>query len=384
MLRNSFIEPYNPKSAKAKFIEREMALFQTDFKKILFSQRPMSTKAIIKLPKKNFPTFIDDIMCNNEINTLLYSSNAAKEIKFYLKQKNSLLLRNPENYKLKKKKKLSPLGEIMLNLKNHRILNSLKDRVKEFFIKRKEMFEDYKNKLDSFERIQPNLETKLKKLYFKPINEIRLEGYRRAYKNCLKKSKSDSNFELPNIKFNMEDVFSRLSHNVILDPKTLQEKENKENEEKEKKEKEQNDNNNFNNLKQTQIEFFNHMANKKFEKAMNKPNKRSYKRNMTIKYKINNKNNSIDDDSDFNNSKIDINSYNYYYNLINMPSFNLTKIVKCSGCKEFKMKITPQITKRCLSALSCGPRPRPPKRIFSSEKKDSEKEEEEEEKIDYK
>ena len=184
MLRNSYIEQYCPKSTKARFIEHEMALIQTDLNKLIFSQRPMSTKKISKLPKNNFPTFIDDIMCNHDVNTLLYSSNATKEMNFYLKQKNSLLIRSPENEKSNKKKKLSKLGEIMLNRNNIQIVNSLKDGIKEFLIRRKKQYEDYKDKQENFERKQPNLEIKLKKLYFKPMNEIRLEGFKRAYKKC--------------------------------------------------------------------------------------------------------------------------------------------------------------------------------------------------------
>jgi len=378
MLRNSYIEQYCPKSTKAKFIEHEMALIQTDLNKLIFSQRPLSTKTISKLPKNNFPTFIDDIMCNHDLNTLLYSSNATKEMNFYLKQKNSLLIRSPDNDKYKKKKKLSQLGEIMLNRNNIQMVNSLKDRIKEFLIKRKQMYEDYKDKQDNFERIQPNLEIKLKKLYFKPMNEIRLEGFKRAYKKCLKKSRSDNSFELPNIKFNIEDVYSRLSHNVILDRKTLQEKEIKE---KEKKEKEENNNtnnfNSYNTMRQSQIQKFNHIPNTKLEKLINNnSNRHIHKRNIVIK----SKKDTINNDSKLSDLNIDINDYNYYYQLKNMPPLNISKILKCSAGKEFKIKITPRITKRCLSVLSCGPKPRSPRNL-TSEKKDTENEEE---KIDYK
>ena len=105
MLRNSFIENYKSKSTKAKLFEREVALFHTDLNKIIYYQRPISSKSIRRLSKKAFPNFIDDVMCNNDVNTLLYSSNAVKEMIFYLKQKNSILNSTIDFSKSKKKKK---------------------------------------------------------------------------------------------------------------------------------------------------------------------------------------------------------------------------------------------------------------------------------------
>ena len=80
------------------------------------------------------------------------------------------------------------------------------------------------------------------------MNEIRLEGYKRALNNCLIKSKSDKYFEMPNIQFNMEDVFSRLSKNIILNQKTLKKIIQKE---KEIKEKQKNDS--YNLIRKNQI-----------------------------------------------------------------------------------------------------------------------------------
>ena len=376
MLRNSYIEHYKPKSTKSKFMEREIALFHTDLNKIIYSQRPISTKSIRRLPKTTFPIFIDDVMCNNKVNTLLYSSNANKETNFYLKQKYSLLNYNPEDSKIQKKNKLSPLGEIMLKRNNIQIINSLKEKISKFLIKRNQIFEKYKEKQENFEKNQPNMEIKLKRLYYKPVNEIRLAGYKKAFKECLKKSKSDEHFELPNIQFNMEDVYSRLANNVILNQKTLKEKLNKE---KERKEKEKEENDSYNTIRQRQLNGLFNIQNKKFKTIINNPppSKNRLKKKLVIKHKHNN---SFNNEHKLNNIHIDLNNFNYYYNIRNMPNLNISKILKFSSGKEFKIKITPRIKKRCLSVLSCGPKPKIKKVNLTSEKKDEEKEEE----IDYK
>ena len=153
MLRNSYIENYKPKSYKKRFMEREIAFFHTDLNRIIYSQRPMSTYSIKKLPQNIFPLFIDDIMCNHKVNTLLYSSNANKEMNFYLKQKNSLLNANHIDTPLKKQTKLSPLGKIMLNRSNIQKLKALKEKINAFFDKRNKILENYKNKQDNSKNI---------------------------------------------------------------------------------------------------------------------------------------------------------------------------------------------------------------------------------------
>ena len=373
MLRNSDIEKYKYKSAKSRIFEREIALFHTDLNKVMYNQRPISSKSIQTLSKNTFPDFIDDVMCNTNVNSLLYSSTANKEINFYIKQKNAILSSNHEISKSNKKKNLSLLGEIMFKKNNNKILQSLKEQINNFFKNRNKIFDTYKTKQEDFEKYQPNLENKLKKLYFKPINEIRLEGYQRVFDKCLKKSKSDDNFELPNIKFIMDDVYSRLSKNVILSQKALKEKIMKEKEIKEKMRKESG---NYNNMYGIQLKGFHNIPNKKLEILNNnKAKKHIFKKKLII---TNKQETSLKNEPKNKNKK---NNNNFkYYNTRKMPTLNISKILKFSTGKEFKIKITPRIKKRCLSVLSCGPKPKIEKINKTSEKKDEEKKDE----IDYK
>ena len=371
MLRNSFIDQYKPKSTKLKFLERDLFLFQTN-SKIIHSHRPMSTKEIKKFPPKVFSVFIDDIMCNSIANTLLYNSNAKKETYFYIKQKKALLNINNLVSESLKQKELSKLGALMLNKNNLQKMQSLKDRIKEYLDNRDNVLRNYKIKKDILERTNINIDFKNKKLFYKPMNDIRLEGYKRALNNCLRKSKSDKYFELPNNQLNMENVFSRLSKNIILDQKTLKQIIQKE------KEKEQSDT--YNIIRSNQIKNFKHIPNQKLQSIIKSSNRNNYnqKRNIIIrnKNKLRHKNDSHEDDSKYNDINLDLNKKNnfdsYHYNIRNMPSLNLTKLLKFSSGKEFIIKITPRIIKRCLSALSCGPKPRKKKNLTTTERKDTE------------
>ena len=372
MLRNSFIDQYKPKSTKLKFLEKDLSLFQTN-SKIIHSHRPMSTKDIKKFPQRIFSTFIDDIMCNSIANTLLYNSNAKKETYYYIRQKKALLNINNMVSKSLKQKELSKLGALMLNKNNLMKMQSLKDRINEYLSNRERVLQNYKIKKDILEKTNINVDFKNKKLFYKPMNDIRLEGYKRALNNCLRKSKSDKYFELPNNQLNMEEVFCRLSKNIILDQKTLKQIIKKQ---KEKEQKEQNDSS-YNLIRSNQIRNFNHIPNQKLQSIINSSNRIIYnkKRNILIKNKIRHKNDTLEDDSKYNDINIDLNQkkkFDFYnYNIRNMPSLNLKKLLKFSSGKEFIIKITPRIMKRCVSALSCGPKPRKKKSIIT-ERKDSE------------
>ena len=352
MLRNSYFEHYKDMIKKQTQIEKENSLYNPGLNNIIYSQRPMSTYRIKKLPPKILPIFIDDVMCDNGVNTLLYSSNAHKEIYYYIKQKKSLLnsslSKNSLNSLFKKKKVLSPLGKIMAERSNLQVLNSLKSKIDIFNNSRNEYMEKLRNKQELFLKCQPSIDNKLKKLYYKPINEIRLQGYQRAFKQCLQRAKSDQNFDLPNINLDMNDVYSRLFRNAILNPNLLRTKNSQE-----KKEKEQQNVNNNN----------------------NDESKNADKGNKTAK-NIRHKKISINAGSHRTKNK----NYFYYKKL---PTFNLVNIINSSKGKEFNIRITPRIRKRCWSALSGGPKSNSESGIELNNK-DKNEDNKNEEEIDYK
>ena len=346
MLRNSYFDQYQDLISKKSQIEKEISMYHNDLSHIIYLQRPMSTARIKTLPKKVLPVFIDDIMCDNEINTLLYSSNAHKEIYFYLKQKKSLLNSNI-NRKIspKKKKVLSALGAIMANRSNLRVINSLKNKINNFFNDRNEIMEKLRNKQELFLKSQPMIDNKLKKLYYKPINEIRLKGYQRAFNQCLHRSLSDTKFDLPNIQFNMNDVYSRLFNNAILNQNLLR---NKIYKKKQENERYQN-NNNFENNKNNNNINNNNIKNPKKKKVIIRTN-----------------------------NSFDIKNKSYFY-YTKLPNFNVANIIKSSKGKEFNVKITPKIKQRCWSTLSGGPRLKSNTEIIIIDKNEENKNEE----IDY-
>ena len=345
MLRNSYFDQYQNLINKNSQIENEIAFYHTDLNRLIYSQRPMSSMRIKNLPTKVLPIFIDDVMCDNNVNNLLYSSNAHKEIYFFIKQKKSLLNSNINPLNIpKKKKELSALGAIMANRNNLQVIKSLKNKISNYFNGRNEIMEKLRNKQELFLKSQPMIDNKLKKLYFKPINEIRLQGYQRAFNRCLNRSLSDKKFDLPNIKFNMNDVYSRLFNYFILNQNILRNKLSKEKADK------------------TNNRYTTNFQNYKKRNA-NNPTQNIRHKKVTIKT---------------NNSYEAKNRNYFYYN--KLPNFNVANIIKSSKGKEFNIKITPRIRQRCWSTLSGGPKSKSNLEINMSDKNEENKNEE----IDYK
>ena len=117
MIKNEYLETYlvNPKNLS----EFEKELLSHDDNRLINMQRPLSQRSIIRLPKKIFKKFAEDIMTNEKVNKLLYSGIArkvsafnnrqsnfvAKATKFYFKgDPFSSRLKNSQNLFFKKKK----------------------------------------------------------------------------------------------------------------------------------------------------------------------------------------------------------------------------------------------------------------------------------------
>ena len=177
----------------------------------LYLERPLEQNQIKNIRKEKIFSFVDGIMCNKKINNLLYSSNAKSMATYYIRQKKFLLKQhappqiNGDNFFRKKK--------ITLNerIKKEAMLEDIKDNIESYRKNRKRFMTQLIEKDDEFIKSQPRVDKKLKKIHSKSVNEIILNGYKRALDKCLKDSLTKKNFEI--IDLNSKDVFGRLYNN---------------------------------------------------------------------------------------------------------------------------------------------------------------------------
>jgi len=337
MLRNSYLESYTQRKKLSEF-EKEMLAH--DENHLLNLERPISTRGIGKLPNGILQSFIDDIMCNKKINQLLYSSNANKELLFFLKQK-KFLLKNTNVYIKRNpfisKKNRRPCESVFLKKKKAAMFQIIKDNISEFKNNKSRSFKVLTQKNHNFHKKQLNTNKLLKKLFFKTVNDIRLEGYKKAVEDCLDKSDRYENFSIPDISFNINDVYSRLYHNAILNPIKINDK-NKDNKGIKY--------DSFNN-KDFNISGINNDSNNNKSHYYKKINKTKIENNIKPSSLFNKKT----------NNKNIINEYNSYYdnNKKRLPPFNIKKIINGYDGKEFTIKPSISIYQRCWSKNSGGP-----------------------------
>jgi hypothetical protein len=246
MLRQGYMNRYKVKS------KYDIDRFKKEDEEYLLKlTRPVKPATIKSLSKEKMNKFIEDVMSNKKMTSILYDSNAQKEIKSCSK---SIKNCERQNGKLRNlKKSLEPVSVVKKrsrkeayyqmrteiknfekNKKNY-IKNLLYENSQKFLkIKAFHSFENEfvnylrKNRINGFKRAYENIKIKLDDNKGRTVEtecspedsrRIRnLENYylfRNNYIDCFHEIK------LPNVKCEVNDVYSRLFHNkVLLNSKT--------------------------------------------------------------------------------------------------------------------------------------------------------------------
>ena len=353
MLRQKDIIKYKTKSKKDQIL-----FLRKDAEYYLRNNRPIKNNIINSLSKKKMGEFIEDILKNKKISSLLYTTNSKYEIRTYLNMKQKFFTK--KNVKKNSRKKEDNLTkkrtkrEIYLKMKNE--INSFKKdrqklrnsmdainhkRVEEFKkeldelkndenkdIKRNRIngfiraYSTIKNKFD-FNINQSNKKNKNNSFILSPNHNIKNQKRKNNYKKSLSSETTESaknyghfsrsiiyspnnnynyndsqkiNLNLPHVKLDIKDVFNRLYHNVVLlSPSTSTDK---------------------------------------------------------LKRPMSSNSNNKKRKNDFLKKYTPFSSSNGNRNKIN---FNLKKVVKSTSGKEFTLKITKDIIKKAFIQYSGGP-----------------------------
>ena len=83
MLRNSYINKYKEKSK----YDPDDKFLKEDEEYLLKNIRPLPERTIRNLPQRKLNQFVEDVMTNQKVTYVLYSTNAKNEINKYIKSK---------------------------------------------------------------------------------------------------------------------------------------------------------------------------------------------------------------------------------------------------------------------------------------------------------
>ena len=324
MLRQAFMRKYRPKS---KFdIER---FEKEDEGYLLKLSRPLKPYSIKSLNKEKLDKFIQDVLTNRRMSSILYDSNATIEIKSsqkliknfqvqnskYLKQEQEKIESSVVKKRSRKEAYVQMRTEIddFENKKHKYIKNLLKTNFKKY-LKMKEELQHSQNdlykrikeeRIESFKKAIDDIKMKFDdnngkttetELYYdeeSPINK-NSENYYLFRNNFIKCSHK---IHIPKIKFKIKDVYSRLYNNkVLLTSKTEK------------------------NIKKNNI-F--------------KPTRHQIRAKSKILSALS--------------------AQNIQQQFMNKTKFKIKNVFKANGGKEFTIKVTNEMFKKCLDKYSGGP-----------------------------
>ena len=231
MLRQNYMNKYKEKSFNS--IER---FLKEDEEYILNESRPIKESSIKRLDDKKMDKFIENVLTDKDLTSILYSTNAKIEIKSYFKskknfeflnnnKKNQILKENNERNTIFKKRYLKEAYNQMRreidNYKTNQLnqQNILKFNNYKKFLEIKKMYETEKDKREK--EIQNNRILGIRRAYNK-IKKKFEEKKQKKNKNLLlteAKFESENNkntVSLPKLHLNINNVYSRLYKNAVV------------------------------------------------------------------------------------------------------------------------------------------------------------------------
>ena len=235
MLRQSFLNKYKEKSKYG-----EDRFYQEDEGFLLKQNRPIKPNYINKLKEEKIHQFIEDVLSNKKLTSVLYASNAKVEIKAYNRIKNNFY-RKKDELERKLKEKNEPSSVVKRRSRKEAYIK-MRNEISNFKItkekhKRTLTHSNYKK----IKKLKEEVE-KERKEYFDDIRSNFIKGYRRAFSKL--KFKLDilklgtgggfletmvdypyafeftsHNIKFPHAKLNVKNVYSRLYNNAVFLPK---------------------------------------------------------------------------------------------------------------------------------------------------------------------
>ena len=221
----------NKYKEKARFGEDKF--LKEDEEYLLKESRPVKEASIKKLNKKKMNQFIEDILTNKRLTSVLYATNAKIEIKTYLRTKKNLqrsedkvkndyetsYLVRKQNFREAYYQMRKEIDNYKIEKENHKNFLTQSNYQKYLTFKKLDCEKNLGNqtarttRIQGFERAYASVENKLNSV--KKSKELKTITNNSNNNRCV----TENNLQkiiLPEIKLNIKDVYSRLYNNSVL------------------------------------------------------------------------------------------------------------------------------------------------------------------------
>ena len=237
MLRQSFLNKYKEKS---KYGEDRFS--KEDEGYLLKQNRPLKPNFMKSLKKEKTDKFIDDVLANKRLTTVLFASNAEIEIKTFKRIKNNFYRRRDELEK-KLKAKNEPSSVVKRRSRKEAYIK-MRDEISNFKLNKEKYKRTLTQRNNKVEKKLKEYVKRQKNEYYDDLRTNFIKGYRRAFSRI--KFKLDilklgtkggflqteidypyafeftgSKLDMPQAKLNIKNVYSRLYNNTVILPTDL-------------------------------------------------------------------------------------------------------------------------------------------------------------------
>ena len=226
MLRQSFLNKYKEKSkyGEDRFYKEEEGY-------LLKQNRPLKANFMKSLKKEKTDKFIDDVLANKRLTTVLFASNAEIEIKSFKRIKNNFYRRRDELEK-KLKAKNEPSSVVKRRSRKEAYIK-MRDEISNFKLSKEKYKRTLTQRNNKVEKKLKEYVKRQKNEYYDDLRTNFIKGYRRAFSRI--KFKLDilklgtkggflqteidypyafeftgSKLDMPQAKLNIKNVYSRL------------------------------------------------------------------------------------------------------------------------------------------------------------------------------
>lgn len=258
MLRESYAKKYKDNYQLDSTENRLLKEEDDDY--FININRPLSNKTIESLPDDKLNRFVKDIMINKKMINVLYSTSSNIEIKHYLKSSQALDGRkkkksntskitsnNSLKLKMMKKPKQKPKPTLGQEWEKKEAYFKMSKEINKHREEKKQMQINLHKSNEKKYMVFKTQSEQERNAYFEPIKERRKNQFLKTFYTVkskldifkrkdskkddliITKTNSNSNYKtieephyqytktisLPNIKLNMDDVYSRLYHNTV-------------------------------------------------------------------------------------------------------------------------------------------------------------------------
>ena len=223
---------------KSKFDEERF--LKEDEGYLLKESRPLKINSINRLNKEKMYQFIEDVLTNKKLTSVLYASNAKIEIKTYIKTKKNFYRKKDEIEK-KRKEKNEPSSVVKKRSRKEAYLQMREEIDNYNYNKKKYKRSLTQNNNKKIKIIKEEIE-KEKREYFNDLKSNYIDGFKRAFERLkfkldILKTQSTEKFleteveypyvyeftsrqiNFPDPKLNIKNVYNRLYNNSIILPK---------------------------------------------------------------------------------------------------------------------------------------------------------------------